>query len=45
LNPDETPGIDVNIGYEMKGDLLHIQAQGENETDVYFKLTSTYQFI
>ena len=45
LNPNETPRVDVHIELNRTDALLNIKARGENGTDIFFKLSSVYQFI
>ena len=45
LNPNETPKIVVHIELSKTNELLNIKAWGENGTDIFFKLSSVYQFI
>jgi 3-hydroxyacyl-[acyl-carrier-protein] dehydratase len=45
LNPVETSLITAHIEYTRQNELLHIKAWGENGTDIFFKLSSVYQFV
>ena len=45
LNPDETSQIVVHIDFNGIDEFLHIKARGENGINIFFKLTSVYQFI
>ena len=43
LTPTETSMIDVDIAYNLTDELIRIQAQGENGSDIFFKINSTYR--
>ena len=45
INPNETSQIDIHIEPKETGELLDIKAWGENGTDIFFRLSSVYQFI
>ncbi|MDQ6844187.1 MAG: hypothetical protein M3Z92_07535 [Bacteroidota bacterium] len=45
LNPIETSQVVIHIEPNQTGKLLSVKARGENGTDIFFKLNSSYQFI
>lgn len=45
LDPNETPRMVVQIEYKITDELLHVKARGGNETNIFFKLESVYQFL
>lgn len=45
LDPNETPQIMIHIKFILTGELLNIEARGENGKAIFFKLNSEYQFI
>lgn len=45
LNPNETSQVVVHIGFARIGELVNIQARGENGIDIFFKLNSVYRFV
>ncbi len=45
LNPVETSQVVIHIEFNLSDELLNIKARGENSTDIFFKLNSSYQFI
>ena len=44
LNPEETAQIAIHIEFDKKEELIKVRAWGKNGNDIYFKLTSSYQF-
>ncbi|MEO8414573.1 MAG: 3-hydroxyacyl-ACP dehydratase [Ginsengibacter sp.] len=45
LNPNETSGIVVHIELKEINDLINSKAWGENGTDIFFKMGSTYRSV
>lgn len=45
LNPTKLAELDIHIDFLKKENELNIKAYGENASDIYFRIDSTYHFI
>lgn len=45
LHPVKTPRIVIHIELKQIDELLNIKARGENDSGIFFKIESSYQFI
>lgn len=45
LNPSVTPELEIQIEFEWVGDLLKVQARGQNDSALFFKFSACYCFV